>query len=35
LITSGRQTILRLPAGYRHADLLDATYHAALGLPAP
>jgi hypothetical protein len=33
--TSGRQTILRLPAGYRHAHLLDATYHAALALPPP
>jgi hypothetical protein len=35
VITTGRQTILRLPAGYRHADTLTATYHAALALPAP
>ncbi|MCA1698120.1 MAG: IS1380 family transposase [Actinobacteria bacterium] len=35
IITSARQTILRLPAGYRHADILSATYHAALTLPAP
>jgi hypothetical protein len=35
VITSGRQTLLRLPAGYRHTHLLDATYHAALSLPAP
>jgi hypothetical protein len=33
--TSARQTILHLPAGYRHADTLSATYHAALSLPAP
>jgi DDE family transposase len=32
---SARQTILHLPAGYRHADTLSATYHAALSLPAP
>ena len=32
---SGRRTILRLPAGYRHRDLLHATYHAALALPPP
>ena len=35
IITSGRQTILRLPAGWRHTDLLAATYHAALALPEP
>jgi hypothetical protein len=35
VVTSARQTILRLPAGYRHADLLSATYHAAFALPAP
>jgi hypothetical protein len=35
VITSARQTILRLPAGYHHADTLSATYHAALSLPAP
>lgn len=35
VIRSARQTILRLPAGYRHADILTATYHAALALPAP
>ncbi len=32
---SARQTILHLPAGYRHTDVLSATYHAALSLPAP
>ncbi len=31
--TSARQTILHLPAGYRHADTLSDTYHAALRLP--
>ena len=31
--TSARQTILRLPAGYRHATTLSDTYHAALSLP--
>ncbi len=35
ITTSARQTILRLPSGYRHADVLAATYHAALSLPAP
>ena len=35
IITSARQTILRLPAGWRHTDLLAATYHAALALPEP
>ncbi|MCA1698646.1 MAG: IS1380 family transposase [Actinobacteria bacterium] len=35
IATSARQTILHLPAGYRHADTLSATYHAALSLPAP
>jgi len=35
IITSGRQTILRLPARWRHTNLLAATYHAALALPAP
>lgn len=31
--SSARQTILRLPAGYRHATLLSDTYHATLSLP--
>jgi len=31
--SSARQTILRLPAGYRHASILSDTYHAALSLP--
>jgi len=35
IIRTARQTILRLPAGFRHADILSATYHAALALPAP
>jgi hypothetical protein len=35
IIHTARQTILRLPAGYQHADTLSATYHAALALPAP
>jgi len=35
IIHSARQTIFRLPAGYRHADTLSHTYHAALALPAP
>jgi hypothetical protein len=33
--TSARQTILHLPAGYRHAPIFSATYHAALALPGP
>lgn len=35
IITSARQTTLRLPAGWRHTNLLAATYHAALALPEP
>lgn len=35
IIHSGRQTILRLAAGHPHTDVLSATYHAALSLPAP
>jgi len=35
IIYSARQTILRLPAGFAHTDVLSATYHAALALPAP
>ena len=35
IITTARQTILRLPAGFRHAEVLSITYHAALALPAP
>jgi hypothetical protein len=35
IVNSARQTILRLPAGYRHAELLAATYNAALALPPP
>jgi len=35
IITSARQTIFRLPAGFRHTDTLSRTYHAALALPAP
>ena len=31
--TSARQTILHLPASYRHATVLSDTYHAALSLP--
>lgn len=31
--SSARQTILHLPAGYRHASILSDTYHAALRLP--
>jgi DDE family transposase len=32
---SARQTVLRLSDGFRHTDILSATYHAALALPAP
>jgi len=35
IITTARQTTLRLPAGWQHTDLLAATYHAALALPEP
>jgi hypothetical protein len=35
VIRSGRRTILRLPAGFRHLDAFTATYRAAWGLPPP
>jgi hypothetical protein len=35
IVRSARQTILRLPQGFPHFDLFNATYHAALALPGP
>lgn len=35
VIRTGRRTILRLAAGFRHADAFAATYRAAWGLPPP
>lgn len=35
VIRTARRTILRLPAGFRHADAFAATYRAAWGLPPP
>lgn len=35
IVRSGRQIILRLPKGFRHADVFRSTYHAALALPGP
>ncbi|HET9878450.1 MAG TPA: IS1380 family transposase [Candidatus Limnocylindria bacterium] len=35
IVRTARQTILRLPEGFPHFDLFNATYHAALALPAP
>jgi hypothetical protein len=35
IVRSARQTIVRLPQGFRHADIFRATYHAALALPGP
>lgn len=35
VICSGRRTVLRLPAGFRHAGAFAATYRAAWGLPPP
>jgi hypothetical protein len=32
---SARQIIVRLPEGFPHFDLFNATYHAALSLPGP
>jgi hypothetical protein len=33
IVRTARQTILRLPQGFPHFDLFNATYHAALALP--
>jgi hypothetical protein len=35
IVRSARQTIVRLPDGFPHFDLFNATYHAALALPGP
>jgi hypothetical protein len=35
IVRTARQTILRLPQGFPHLDLFNATYHAALALPGP
>lgn len=35
VIRTGRQTILRLPAGFRYAEVFAATYRAAWALPPP
>jgi len=35
IVRSARQTIMRLPQGFPHFDLFNATYHAALALPGP
>jgi len=35
VIRHARQTILRLAAGYRHLDALEATWAAAHALPPP
>jgi hypothetical protein len=35
VIRTGRRTILRLPAGFRHAEAFVATYRAAWALPPP
>jgi hypothetical protein len=32
---SARQTTMHLPHGFRHLDIFNATYHAALALPGP
>ena len=35
VIRTGRQLILRLPAGYQHADIFQATLDAVYALPPP
>ena len=35
IVRSGRQIIVRLPDGFPHFELFNATYHAALALPGP
>jgi hypothetical protein len=35
IVRSARRVIVRLPNGFPHFDLFNATYHAALALPGP
>ncbi|MGH3263172.1 MAG: transposase, partial [Trebonia sp.] len=35
IVRTARQTIVRLPEGFAHFDVFNATYHAALALPGP
>jgi hypothetical protein len=35
IVRTARQTILRLPEGFPHFEIFNATYHAALALPGP
>jgi hypothetical protein len=35
IVRSARRIIVRLPEGFPHFDLFNATYHAALALPGP
>jgi len=35
IVRSARQTIMRLPEGFRHVEVFRDTYHAALALPGP
>jgi hypothetical protein len=35
IVRTARRTIVRLPAGFPHFELFNATYHAALALPGP
>jgi len=35
IVRTARQIIVRLPAGFRHADVFRDTYHAAYALPGP
>ncbi len=35
IVRTARRTIVRLPEGFPHFDLFNATYHAAVALPGP
>lgn len=35
IVRTARRTIVRLPKGFPHLELFNATYHAALALPGP
>ena len=35
IVRTARQTIVRLPEGFPHFEIFNATYHAALSLPGP
>jgi hypothetical protein len=35
IVRTARRIIVRLPEGFPHFEIFNATYHAALALPGP